>query len=54
MYKAVIYNRESGERLIPQFSNNIQYFDRYKGRTAYRMDIYKRVGRMYKLVYHEA
>ena len=54
MYKMVAYLREDGSRLFPQYANNIQYFDRYKDKTNYRIEIYKLVGKRYKLIYKEA
>ena len=54
MYKMIAYNRETGDRFFPQFANNIQWFDKYKNKDNYRIEIYKLSGKKYKLIYKEA
>lgn len=53
MYKMIAYNRWDGGRHYPQYSNNIEFFDRYKNKENYRIEIYKLVGKKYKMIYKE-
>lgn len=53
MYKMIAYNRETGDQFFPQFANNLQWFDKYKNKENYRIEIFKRVGKKYKLIYKE-
>lgn len=53
MYKMVAYSREDGYKFYSQIANNLEWFERYKNRKNYRIEIYKRVGKKFKLIYRE-
>lgn len=53
MYKMISNSREDGTQFLAQFSNNIEYFEKFKHKVNYRIEIYKLVKKRYKLIYRE-
>ena len=53
MYKMVAYSREDGMKFYSQIANNIEWFNQYKHRKNYRIEIYRQTGKRYKLIYKE-
>ena len=53
MYKMISYCREDGQKHTEQRSNNPAYFDRYKGKTNYFIEIYQKSGNRWKLIFSE-
>ena len=51
MFKMVAYNSDGKIYYISK-SNNLSFFDRYKNKTNYKIQIYKK-GRKWQLIYDE-
>lgn len=51
-YKLVAYKNEDNKVYYISKSNNLEFFDRYKNKTNYKIQIYKR-GRKWELIYDE-
>ena len=53
MFKMIAYRREDGEKHTEQIAPAAEYFDRYKGKSAYFIEIYEKTGNRYRLIYSE-
>ena len=49
----IAYSRQYGFKTLPRYSDNLQWFEQYKGKKEYRIEIYQKTGNRYKLIYHE-
>ena len=53
MYKMEVYRAEEKTLFKTEKSNNLEYFDRYKNRTNYKIKIFQKVKNRWKLIYSE-
>ena len=53
MYKMEVYRTEEKTLFRTEKSNNLEYFDRYKNRTNYKIKIFQKVKNRWKLIYSE-
>ena len=53
MYKMEVYRAEEKTLFKTEKSNNLEYFDRYKNRTNYKINIFQKVKNRWKLIYSE-
>lgn len=53
MYKMEVYRAEEKTLFRTEKSNNLEYFDRYKNRTNYKIKIFQKVKNRWKLIYSE-
>ena len=53
MYKMEVYRAEEKTLFKTEKSNNLEYFDRYKNRTNYKINIKKKKKNRWKLIYSE-
>lgn len=51
-YKLVSYQNGSNKVYYTTMSNNLEFFDRYKNKTNYKIQIYKK-GKKWELIYDE-
>lgn len=51
-YKLVAYKNEDNKVYYISKSNNLAFFDRYKNKTKYKIQIYKKV-KKWELIYDE-
>lgn len=53
MYKMEVYRAEEKTLFRTEKSNNLEYFDRYKNRTNYKIKIFQKIKNRWKLIYSE-
>ena len=53
MYKMEVYRAEEKTLFRTEKANNLEYFDRYKNRTNYKIKIFQKVKNRWKLIYSE-
>ena len=53
MYKMEVYKAEEKTLFRTEKSNNLEYFDRYKNRTNYKIKIFQKVKNKWNLIYSE-
>lgn len=53
MYKMEVYRTEDKKLFRTEKSNSLEYFDRYKNRSNYRIKIFQKVKNRWKLIYSE-
>ena len=53
MYKMEVYRAEEKTLFRTEKSNNLEYFDRYKNRTNYKIKIFQKVKNKWNLIYSE-
>lgn len=53
MYKMIAYSREDGTKHTEERANNIEYFNRYKGKSNYFIEIYQKTGNRWTLIFSE-
>ena len=53
MYKMEVYKTEEKTLFRTEKSNNLEYFDRYKNRTNYKIKIFQKVKNKWNLIYSE-
>ena len=53
MYKMEVYTTEEKTLFIVEKSNNLEYFDRYKNRTVYKIKILRKVKNTWEVIYSE-
>ena len=51
MYKMEVYKEKT--LFITEKSNNLEYFDRYKKRTNYKIKLFQKLKNKWKLIYSE-
>ena len=54
MYKMEVYRSEENTLFRTEKSNNLEYFDRYKNRTNYKIKIFQKIKNRWKLIYSES
>lgn len=52
-YKMKVYKTGEKESFRNDWSNNLNYFDKYKGRVNYKIEIFEKVKSRWKLIYSE-
>ena len=52
-YKMNAYRTDDGKLFNTEQSNNLEYFDKYKSKCSYLIEIFQRVGNRWKLIYTE-
>ena len=53
MYKMEVYRSEENTLFKTEKSNNLEYFDKYKNKTNYKIKIFQKVKNRWKLIYSE-
>lgn len=53
MYKMDVYEAENNTLFRTEKANNIEFFNRYKGRNNYYIKVFQKIGNRWKLVYSE-
>ena len=53
MYKMEVYRTEEKTLFKTEKSNSLEYFDRYKKRTNYKIKIFQKVKNKWNLIYSE-
>lgn len=53
MYKMIAYSREDGTKHHEERANNAAYFNRYKGKANYFIEVYQKTGNRWTLIYTE-
>ena len=52
-YKMEVYKTENGEIFRTENSNNLEYFNRYKNRSNYKIKIFQNEKNEWNLIYTE-
>lgn len=53
MYKMEAYRTEDKKLFRTEKSNSLEYFDRYKNRSNYKIKIFQKVNNRWELIYSE-
>lgn len=54
MYKMEVFkNWDNKDKVRTEKSNNLEYFDRYKNKTNYKIKIFHKVKNRWELIYSE-
>ena len=53
MYIMEVYRTEDKKLFRTEKSNNLEYFDRYKNRSNYKIKIFQKVKNRWELIYSE-
>lgn len=53
MYKMEVYRMEDKKLFRTEKSNNLEYFDRYKNRSNYKIKIFQKIKNRWELIYSE-
>ena len=52
-YKMESYKTEDNTLFIKDGSNNLEYFNKYKNKTNYKIKIFQKVNNRWKMIYSE-
>lgn len=53
MYKMEVFRTGENKLYRIEKSNNLEYFDRYKNKTNYKIKIFRKVKNRWELIYSE-
>lgn len=52
-YKMEVYKTKDNTLFIKDGSNNLEYFNKYKNKTNYKIKIFQKVNNRWKVIYSE-